>query len=143
LKWQRLWVRKYLDEARPQLATEPDDRTVFLSNAGQTFSLDHLSDLVRGHVEASNIGKQGACYLFRHTMATLMLEGGADIRQPELGAVAAFSLLVNVTVAWFTSRIGEARAFLTRLCVCFAETFAGAAFLFLAIIALHSLGVRW
>ena len=75
-----LWVRKYLDQARPQLATEPDDRTLFLSNAGETFSLDHLSDLVRGHVEAANIGKQGACHLFRHTMATLMLEGGADIR---------------------------------------------------------------
>jgi integrase/recombinase XerD len=75
-----LWVRKYLDESRPQLAAEPDDKTVFLSNAGEAFSLDHLSDLVRTHIEAANIGKQGACHLFRHTMATLMLEGGADIR---------------------------------------------------------------
>jgi integrase/recombinase XerD len=75
-----LWVRKYLEEARPQLASEPDDKTVFLSNAGEAFSLDHLSDLVRMHIEAANIGKQGACHLFRHTMATLMLEGGADIR---------------------------------------------------------------
>jgi integrase/recombinase XerD len=74
------WVRKYLDESRPSLAAEPDDKTVFLSNAGEPFSLDHLSDLVRRHVDAANIGKRGACHLFRHTMATLMLEGGADIR---------------------------------------------------------------
>jgi site-specific recombinase XerD len=27
-----------------------------------------------------NLGKPGSCHLFRHTMATLMLEGGGDIR---------------------------------------------------------------
>ena len=53
--------------------------------AGEPFSLDHLSDLVRVHVDAAlsadgKPGKRGACHLFRHTMATLMLEGGADIR---------------------------------------------------------------
>ncbi|QOY87926.1 site-specific tyrosine recombinase XerC [Paludibaculum fermentans] len=74
------WVRKYLEEARPQLATEPDDRIVFLSNAGEPFSLDYLTEVVRGYVEAANVGKHGACHLFRHTMATLMLEGGADTR---------------------------------------------------------------
>jgi len=36
--------------------------------------------VVRGYVEAADLGKHGACHLFRHTMATLMLEGGADIR---------------------------------------------------------------
>jgi len=35
---------------------------------------------VRRYVEASGVEKEGACHLFRHTMATLMLEGGADIR---------------------------------------------------------------
>lgn len=74
------WVRKYLDESRPQLAAEPDDRTVFLSNAGEPFSLDYLTEVVRGYVEAADLGKHGACHLFRHTMATLMLEGGADTR---------------------------------------------------------------
>jgi integrase/recombinase XerD len=39
-----------------------------------------LSQLVRGYVLSADIGKEGACHLFRHTMATLMLEGGADIR---------------------------------------------------------------
>ena len=36
--------------------------------------------MVRGYVDAANLGKRGACHLFRHTMATLMLEGGANIR---------------------------------------------------------------
>jgi integrase/recombinase XerD len=74
------WITKYIAESRSKLVSEPDDKTVFLSNAGEPFSLDHLSDLVRMHVVASGIGKRGACHLFRHTMATLMLEGGADIR---------------------------------------------------------------
>jgi integrase/recombinase XerD len=34
----------------------------------------------RFYVRASGVGKLGACHLFRHTAATLMLEGGADIR---------------------------------------------------------------
>jgi integrase/recombinase XerD len=74
------WVDKYILEARPRLVVEPDDHTVFLSNAGEPFCLDHLSDLVRTYVGAANIGKRGACHMFRHVMATLMLENGADIR---------------------------------------------------------------
>jgi integrase/recombinase XerD len=53
---------------------------VFLSNAGEPFCLDHLSNLVRDYVDQADIGKRGACHLFRHSMATLMLENGADIR---------------------------------------------------------------
>jgi len=31
-------------------------------------------------VDAADIGKKGSCHLFRHTVATVMLENGADIR---------------------------------------------------------------
>jgi integrase/recombinase XerD len=48
-----------------------------------------MTSLARGYVVAADLGKRGACHLFRHTMATLMLEGGADIRfiQQMLGHV--------------------------------------------------------
>jgi integrase/recombinase XerD len=36
--------------------------------------------MVREYVDAADIGKRGSCHLFRHTMATLMLENGADVR---------------------------------------------------------------
>ena len=35
---------------------------------------------MRRIVRDSGIGKTGACHAFRHTAATAMLEGGADIR---------------------------------------------------------------
>jgi integrase/recombinase XerD len=74
------WVLKYIHEARPQLATEPDVGTLFLTGAGEEISPDHLTPTVHDYVQKANIGKTGACHLFRHTMATLMLEGGADVR---------------------------------------------------------------
>ncbi len=74
------WVQKYIREARPQLAIEPDAGTLFLASTGEAISRDHLTMMVRAYVLRAKIGKTGACHLFRHTMATLMLEGGADIR---------------------------------------------------------------
>jgi integrase/recombinase XerD len=74
------WIEKYLREARPELASEPDDLTVFLTQYGEPFNRDVLSSVVRKYVERANLGKAGSCHTFRHTMATLMLEGGADIR---------------------------------------------------------------
>ncbi len=75
-----LWVEKYLREVRPRLVMEPDDGFLFLTGDGLPLTPGHLSDTVRSYVDAAGIGKKGSCHLFRHTMATLMLEGGADTR---------------------------------------------------------------
>lgn len=74
------WVTKYLSEVRPELAVEPDDGSLFLSRDGSGFTECGLSNLVAEYVKRSEVRKRGACHLFRHTVATLMLEGGADIR---------------------------------------------------------------
>jgi integrase/recombinase XerD len=74
------WLEKYMREGRPQLISEPDDFSVFLTAQGEPFSRDHLTFVVRGRIEDAKLGKGGACHLFRHTMATLMHENGADIR---------------------------------------------------------------
>jgi integrase/recombinase XerD len=74
------WLQKYIREARPELAIEPDDLTVFLTAEGEPFSRDHLTWTVRQHIVAAKTGKVGACHLLRHCMATHMHENGADIR---------------------------------------------------------------
>ncbi len=84
-----LWIDKYLDETRSELACGRDEGVLFLSRYGDKISPNGLTALVRNYIDSANIGKKGSCHLFRHTMATLMLENGADIRfiQAMLGHV--------------------------------------------------------
>jgi integrase/recombinase XerD len=74
------WIGKYTDEVRPGLVMEPDDGTLFLHEYGEPLHKNRLSDLVKKYIEQAGIDKPGACHIFRHTMATLMLDNGADIR---------------------------------------------------------------
>jgi integrase/recombinase XerD len=83
------WIDKYVTDVRPSLVLEPDEGVVFLTNTGEPFTPNRLTQLVRDYVDKAKVGKRGACHLFCHTMATLMLEGGADVRfiQEMLGHV--------------------------------------------------------
>ncbi len=74
------WIDRYVSDVRPALVVSSAEKALFLTSAGEAFIPESLTNLVSRHVEASGIGKKGACHLFRHTAATLMLEGGADIR---------------------------------------------------------------
>jgi integrase/recombinase XerD len=74
------WVARYLDEALPRLVVAGDDGTVFLTNFGTPFKPGRLTQLVRDYIDAAEVGTRGSCHLFRHTCATLMLDGGTDVR---------------------------------------------------------------
>jgi integrase/recombinase XerD len=74
------WVAKYREEVRGTLAISPGQTALFLNDFGESIGISWLSVLVRRYIKQAEIDKQGACHLLRHTMATLMLEGGADIR---------------------------------------------------------------
>lgn len=69
-----------MEEARPKLVHAVDEGWLFLTNDGAYFSPERMTEFVRDYVERAGLGKKGACHLFRHTCATLMLENGADVR---------------------------------------------------------------
>lgn len=83
------WVNKYLLDARPLLVLGTDEGALFLTQDGEAFGPDGLTELVGKYVREAGVSKKGSCHIFRHTMATLMLEGGADVRfvQAMLGHV--------------------------------------------------------
>jgi integrase/recombinase XerD len=74
------WVRLYVEIVRPGFVTDRFPDHLFLSSSGTPLCPDWLCRRVRGYLAASGIDKRGSCHLLRHTVATLMLEGGADIR---------------------------------------------------------------
>ena len=74
------WLRLYLELVRPRFANELEPERLFLSSAGTPLCPDWLSRKVRHYLATAGIEKKGSCHLLRHTVATLMLEGGADIR---------------------------------------------------------------
>jgi integrase/recombinase XerD len=74
------WLVHYLAGSRPHLQRDEATRAVFLATNGERLGATWLAGQVHRYVEASGTGKSGSCHLFRHTAATLMLEGGADVR---------------------------------------------------------------
>jgi len=74
------WIERYLAEVRPGCVVEPDPGNLLLTRRGRPMRDNRLTELVHRYVTAAGLGKTGSCHLFRHTMATLMLEHGADVR---------------------------------------------------------------
>jgi integrase/recombinase XerD len=75
-----MWIDRYCIEARPQLVVPPETHVLFLTARGRPIRPSRLSEQVRRYLARSGVGKPGSCHVFRHTMATLLLEHGADVR---------------------------------------------------------------
>lgn len=74
------WVARYLEEGRPQLCRAQSPPAIFLSARGGRIRPNRLTERLHRYVTAAGTGKSGSCHIFRHTMATLMHDRGADIR---------------------------------------------------------------
>ncbi len=74
------WILRYLEEVRPKQVRRKVRHHLFLTTRGNQFSASALGNLVREYIVKAGITGRGACHMFRHSMATAMLENGAGIR---------------------------------------------------------------
>ena len=73
-------VEKYLKEARPQIANQDSEDFLFLNHRGRHFSRMGLWKILRKYVNQAGLKKKISPHTIRHSFATHLLEGGADLR---------------------------------------------------------------
>jgi len=97
-------LRLYLDKVRQKLVKNPNEDILFLNSRGERLSRQGIFYLVKKYVRKTGIEKKITPHTLRHTLATHLLENGADLRsvQEMLGHsdISTTQIYTHVSRKW-------------------------------------------
>jgi len=79
-KWAREKLSKYMTVSRPRLLKGKSSSFVFTNRSGKPMTRQGFWKLIRRHALLAGIDKKVKPHTLRHSFATHLLEGGADLR---------------------------------------------------------------
>ena len=94
----------YLNRLRPKLVKNPDENILFLNSRGKRLSRQGVFYLVKLYAQKARIEKKVTPHTLRHTLATHLIENGADLRsvQEMLGHsdISTTQIYTHVSRKW-------------------------------------------
>jgi len=73
-------LHSYINTARHTFCGDEDTRALFLSRNGVRLSIRSIQDRIRKYARLSGLGSRVHTHTLRHSFATHMIDGGADLR---------------------------------------------------------------
>jgi site-specific recombinase XerD len=105
-------LRDYLDRARPALARAGTEQALFLSRSGRKLSTSDVRRRLRLWTQRAGTAGEATPHSLRHSFATHLLDGGADLRaiQEMLGHASVSSTQIYTRVESARLRSAYARS---------------------------------